>query len=298
MKCTAIVITYNGMKWYDKCFGSLLNSDFHLSIIAVDNKSTDTTIDYLLEKYPQIQLIQNESNYGFTRANNIAIKTAYDSDSDYYFLLNQDAWIEKDTIQKLIDFSQNHSEYGIISPVHLSADKNHFDRGFLRCFNVLSETSHAYENIYLKKEQECYDTVFVNAAAWLITRKCLETVGGFDAIMFKHWGEDTNYCHRVLYHNFKIGIVPTASICHDRDNRQENILDLNISYAIKYANILSGKKVYIKRFLAIIIKIITIKHIKNGIKELFFVLINMQNIIKSRKRNKVQGEGLKYIFES
>lgn len=298
MKCTAIVVTYNGIKWYDKCLGNLLQSDFPVDVIVVDNKSTDDTVKYISKNFPRITIVENNVNYGFAIANNIGLKMAYDNNSDFFFLLNQDAWIEKDTIEKLINFSMNNPEYGIISPIHLTGDKRHFDRQFVKYFHDCSETLYAYENLYLKKpEPVCYNSRFVNAASWLITKNCIETVGGFDTIMFRHRGEDANYCHRVLYHNLKIAIVTSTTICHDREFRQDKPQDVNITFSITYANILN-KRIFLKRLIKIIVKIASIKLLNNGLKELIYLVLNIHKISKSRKRNKIKGEGLKYILET
>jgi GT2 family glycosyltransferase len=56
---------------------------------------------------------------------------------------------------------------------------------------------------------------FVNAATWLVSKECFQKTGYFEPI-FNHYGEDRNFCDRVHYHKFKIGIVKNASICHDR----------------------------------------------------------------------------------
>jgi GT2 family glycosyltransferase len=292
MKCTAIVVTYNGMKYYERCFGSLFSSNVPLEIIAVDNKSEDGTVRYISEKYPLVKIIPCDKNYGFARANNIALEMARQNNADFYFLLNQDAWIEKDTVEKLTAFSVNNPEYGIVSPVHLTGDRGHFDRGFIKYFHQCSETLHAYENLFLKKaEPDCYDSRFVNAAAWLVTKKCLETVGGFDTLMFRHYGEDGNYCQRVLYHGMKIGILMSTTICHDREYREDRPIGKKVVFSEFYANILLGKKAYLKRFLIMMIKIISIRRSKDGLSELLFLITNIHKILKSRKRNKTNGGG-------
>jgi GT2 family glycosyltransferase len=186
-------------------------------------------------------------------------------------------------------------EYGVISPVHLTGNKQHFDRGFINYFCHCSETFHAYENLFLKNEPECYDSRFVNAAAWLVTKNCLETVGGFDTILFRHYGEDDNYCHRVLYHRLKIAIITSTTICHDRENRKDKPLDKKIGFSIFYANILKGKKTYLKHLIMITAKIASIKQTKSGFAELFFLIGNIHKIIRSRRRNKIKKEGFKYI---
>ena len=97
MKIFAIVITYNGQKWYDRCFGSLSASETPVEIVVVDNASSDDTVGFIKERFPGVHLIESKENLGFAKANNIGIRYALDNDADFVFLLNQDAWIEKDT---------------------------------------------------------------------------------------------------------------------------------------------------------------------------------------------------------
>lgn len=68
----SIVITYNGEKWVDACFSSLTNAKLsNHTILAVDNGSTDRTIQILEDKFPSVKIIKNKSNLGFGKANNI-----------------------------------------------------------------------------------------------------------------------------------------------------------------------------------------------------------------------------------
>ena len=289
MKCSAIIVTYNGMQFYDAYFRCLLASTIRLEIICVDNNSSDESRNYIKNKFPEIQLIENGMNVGFALANNFALKLAYNNGSDFFFLLNQDAWVENDTVEKLINFLIKHPEYGIASPIHLNADKSHFDKSFLGYF-YSSKTIHAYENLKLEKnEPACYDTNFFNAAAWLITRKCLEVVGGFDTILFKHYGEDNNYCDRAKYHNFKIAIVPSASICHDREHRSiipgAITFSNDVPFCIRYANILTPWKCYIRHIFGLLIKCNIFQFLRN----LIFIIKNYKKIFVSRRRNKKYG---------
>jgi GT2 family glycosyltransferase len=75
-----------------------------------------------------------------------------------------------------------------------------------------------------------YELPFVNAAAWLIPRKVFFDVGGFDPIFF-HYGEDTNYCQRILFHNYKIGVLSQAFILHDREHREPQV---TVPYSDQY----------------------------------------------------------------
>ena len=72
--------------------------------------------------------------------------------------------------------------------------------------------------MYLNKTKTLYLFKYVNCAAWLVSKECIRKVGGFDPLFF-HYGEDENYCQRVHYHGYKIGVSTIAKIRHDRDER-------------------------------------------------------------------------------
>ena len=222
-----VIVTYNGMKWLPKC----LESTKPFPVIIVDNNSTDGTVAYIKSNYPDIILLPQEVNLGFGRANNIGISYALNEAADYVFLLNQDACLVKNCIQQMISLMNNKAEFGILSPIHLNGDGTKLDENF-SSYLTYSRNNDFYSDYVLnKKKKEIYEVPFVNAAGWLLSRTCLEIVGGFDPIFF-HYGEDDNYCHRVLFHDLKIGIVPNLFLRHDRENRSEK-LDKNSSEIIE-----------------------------------------------------------------
>jgi N-acetylglucosaminyl-diphospho-decaprenol L-rhamnosyltransferase len=97
-KICVIVITYNGAKWVEGCFGSLMQSSVPLNIIAVDNASSDNTVALIKNKFAGVALIESGTNLGFGKANNIGLKRAAEDNADFIFLLNQDAFVKPDTI--------------------------------------------------------------------------------------------------------------------------------------------------------------------------------------------------------
>lgn len=239
MKLFAIVVTYNGMQWYDRCFGSLCNSEVPIETVVVDNASTDDTVRYIKTHFPNVNVIENKENLGFGRANNLGIQYALAHDADFFFLLNQDAWIEPDSISQLQSIAQAHPEFGILSPIHLNAEKSNIERLLLRRLDDCRTTDPAFfADLYFGRLKDIYVTKYVNAAAWLLPRKTIEMVGGFDPVFF-HYGEDDNYINRVLYHGLKIGICPMVRVVHDNDrprplyeNRENEVLML-----IDYTNV-------------------------------------------------------------
>jgi GT2 family glycosyltransferase len=217
MKLLVIIVTYNAMQWAERCFHSLKTSTIIPEIFVIDNGSTDGTQDYIKKNYPEVKLTESESNLGFGKANNIGLQYALDHNYDYVYLLNQDAWVMPDTFEKLINASKKHPEYGILSPLQMKANTEHLDDNFIHhvLFNHQKKKPYLIEDLLFNRKENIYEVSFVMAAHWLITKKCIETVGGFSPI-FYHYGEDDNYINRTYYWKMKVGIVPSALAVHDR----------------------------------------------------------------------------------
>ena len=78
-----IIVTYNGMKWLEAC----LSSCRKYSVIVIDNNSSDNTVSFIEQKYPNTILLKQNKNLGFGAANNIGINYALQNNADYVFLL-------------------------------------------------------------------------------------------------------------------------------------------------------------------------------------------------------------------
>ncbi|MDR6846415.1 glycosyltransferase family 2 protein [Flavobacterium granuli] len=213
-----VIVTHNPKIWVDKCLGSLRQSLCTVRTIVIDNNSSDDSGEYIKKNYLEVDYIQFEENLGFGAANNIGIKKAYEANADYVFLLNQDAWIEPNTIENLIRAHENEPQFGILSPMHLNGRGDALDYNFSIYINP-SKCKKIYSDIYLKSlKSKLYEVEFVNAAAWLLTRECIETVGGFNPSFF-HYGEDENYVQRTKYKKLRVGVLATCKIFHDRETR-------------------------------------------------------------------------------
>lgn len=213
----SIVVTYNGEQWINKCLSSLENSDVEQHhIIVIDNGSTDNTVGIIQKDYPEIELIESGENLGFGQANNIGMKKALEDGADFVFLLNQDAWVEENTIRRLAEVSEKEPSYGIVSPMHFNGSGDRIDEKLFENLVKKDISRELFSNMYSNELKNIYDVKFINAAVWLVSIKCISSVGLFDPIFF-HYGEDVNYSHRVNYHRFKVGIVPQIKAFHDRE---------------------------------------------------------------------------------
>lgn len=213
-KIIAVIVTYNGMKWVEECLQSIQSSSIPIEILVVDNASSDMTVAFVKKKFTKAVVLEQNQNLGFGKANNIGIDYALKANADYVFLLNQDAKVEENTVEKLIFCFKKNKKYGILSPLHLNWDGNDVEPGFynqeLFADLVLKKN---LKNVYIEER-------FINASCWLLPKQTLNIVGGFDPIFF-HYGEDVNYCQRILFHGLKLGIVARTKVYHDTTNTNQ-----------------------------------------------------------------------------
>lgn len=283
------------MRWYDRCIGSLLGSEIPIKIIVIDNASSDNSVKYIKEKFPQVLLFESKTNLGFTKSNNIAIKYALENNADYIFLLNQDAWIEVNSLTNLLKTFNLNQKVGIASPLHINEKETSLDMYF-----ASNMTWQFVSDAFFKKIADLYEVPFINAAAWLISTECIRKVGGFDTSLFVHSGEDSNYCQRVIYHGFKILINTNAKVYHDKTITVQDFLshddyvmqegNRNFVRKITEANILENKNIpgiirNIKRKIAINAIFLRYRKVKILRNEISF----LKSINKSRYLNKVGG---------
>ena len=121
-----IVVAYNGMRWLERCLGSVLSAD----IYVVDNDSTDGSADFIEKQFPQAKLVRSAENLGFSKANNLGFEWARKKGYDYVYLLNQDAWLEEGALEKLVAAAEAHPEYAVLSPLQMTDGYEAFDTQF------------------------------------------------------------------------------------------------------------------------------------------------------------------------
>lgn len=215
----AIVVTYQGAASIKECLSRLLDSNWPVHIIVVDNASTDGTIA-LAQQFRDVSILRLEQNVGFGRANNHGMSHALNEGAEFLFLLNQDVFVQPETIETLAEQAHRHDDYGILAPLQLDDRGQNMDRLFFDRL-VTSESGNALITDSLcGRERKVYPVSFVNAAAWLLRSDCVKRVGGFDPLFFMY-GEDNDYCQRAIFHGWKIGIVPCTHVLHTRDTLRQ-----------------------------------------------------------------------------
>lgn len=251
-KVLVIVVTYNGMKWLDRCLGSVCGED----LFVVDNDSTDGSADYVQGHFPAAKLVRSAENLGFSKANNLGFQYALDHGYDYAYLLNQDAWLEEGALEKLVAAAEAHPEYAVLSPLQMTDRYKAFDLQFAKRYHCsagdtcpgipghprpgkgegpageasgrgLSEAKAIPGHVSPAEPERLQ---FVMAAHWLVRMKAVEKVGLFNETLFPLYGQDDDWCNRARYHGYLIGVVPEARAVHDRALRKEakeKVIDRN-----------------------------------------------------------------------
>lgn len=211
-----IIVTYNATKWVEKCFSSLRNSSVPLHTIVVDNGSSDGTQDFIKTHFPEVELIESKENLGFGKANNLGIEKAYKNGADFFYLMNQDAWIYEDSLEKLLQIYENYDkkeEIGILSPMHLDGSEKKLDI-FLDKYIAQNFENRIISDFVCDTVKSFYEINFINAAHWFLPKETIEKIGGFNPYFF-HYGEDNEYVNRLHFHGKKILLVPASKVIHD-----------------------------------------------------------------------------------
>jgi GT2 family glycosyltransferase len=103
MKLSVVIVNYNVRYFLEQCLHAVRKSSDGLAceVFVVDNNSVDGSCQMVREKFPEVILIENKENVGFSRANNQAIRQ---SSGEYILLLNPDTVVEEDSFRKIIAF--------------------------------------------------------------------------------------------------------------------------------------------------------------------------------------------------
>lgn len=121
MKLSVIIVSYNVRCYLSQCLVSLQRAleGVEAEVYVVDNHSHDDTVSYIKENFPYVKLVASNHNYGFARANNIAIRQ---SEGEYVLLINPDTFVGEDVVRECVAFMDTHPNAGGVGVRMLKAD--------------------------------------------------------------------------------------------------------------------------------------------------------------------------------
>ncbi len=226
MKLSVIIVNYNVQHFLEQCLHSVHKAAKKLSteIFVVDNNSVDGSVPMVKEKFPDVQLIENKKNTGFSYANNQAIRIAK---GEYILLLNPDTVVEEDTFEKVITFMDSHPDAGSLGVKMLDGKGKFLPEskrglptptvafykifGFSRLFPH-SETFGRYHLGYLDKNKT-HEVEILSGAFMLLRKTALDKIGLLDETFFMY-GEDIDLSYRIILGGYKNYYYPETRIIH------------------------------------------------------------------------------------
>ncbi len=226
MKLSVVIVNYNVARFLEQCLRSVFDSkvNFDFEVFVVDNNSVDDSVEMIKRIFPEVILIENKKNLGFSKANNQAIRR---SEGEYVLLLNPDTLLEPDTLQLTVDFMDNHSDAGGLGVMMLDGKGNFLPeskRGlptpaaaFYKIFGLSRLFPHskrfsAYHLGHLDKNQT-HEIEVLSGAFMMLRRKVLDKVGLLDEDFFMY-GEDIDLSYRILKGGYKNYYFPGTRIIH------------------------------------------------------------------------------------
>ena len=231
---SVVIVSYNVRYYLEQCLRSVFASRqaLDIEVFVVDNNSSDNSVSYLQERFPEVHFIANTENVGFSRANNQAIRQAQ---GRYVLLLNPDTIITESTLSDCITYLDQHPEVGATG-VSMYGSNGRFAwesrRGvptpwtsFCKMVGLCALFPHShvfgrYHMRYLDRTEANYIEV-ISGAFNMLRREALEQVGLLDETFFMY-GEDIDLSYRLLQGGWKNAYVPTPILHYKGESTQKS----------------------------------------------------------------------------
>ncbi len=221
-----LILTLNSKSYLRDCLNSIraFPPAATYEIWVADNGSNDGTVEMLEAQYPEVRIIRNTSNLGFTKPTNQLLNAA---SGEFLLLLNPDTVLTEDCFTPQLDFLKENPQVGISIPKVLNKDgtfQKQCRRGEARPIEVIgyilglgqlfpkNRKLNGYLQSWLPEDQVA-EVKAVSGSCMFIRRKTWEEVGPFDERFFAYQ-EDSDYCMRAREAGWKVMYVPLSQIIH------------------------------------------------------------------------------------
>jgi GT2 family glycosyltransferase len=217
-----VVVNYNTGYLLDRMFAALdaAKASVNIEVVVVDNASTDDSLEILRNRYPFVELIENATNVGFGRANNQAMSKVR---GRYMLLLNTDAFVASDTLEKTVAFMNNNASCGVLGVKLIGGDGTLQPscRYFPTPWNVFlqrSGFSRFFPNHRLIDDMK-WDHASIRPCDWvpgcyyLARSEVIRQVGLFDPRFFLYY-EEVDHCRAVRAAGWQVIYYPFTEVVH------------------------------------------------------------------------------------
>ncbi len=217
---TSIIVTYNSEKEISGLLSDLIETKDNQPVIVVDNASQDGTADLIEEKFPQIQLVKNQTDTGYARAVNLAFKLC---NTDYFFLLNPDIRLpEAEVGESLLDFIRMRPDIAAVAPMQYKNE----DRKLNLTWSYWTPKAFSlFMGLALKLITSYRDPIpvtYLNAGCLFIRSSAFKTVGMFNEKYFLY-GEEPDLFLKFKRFKYSCFLLPFAYVIHQRENSMKTL---------------------------------------------------------------------------
>ena len=215
---TAVVVTYDALPWIEQCLASLAG----VQTVVVDNGSRDGTVEFVRERFPNVRVLEFE-NRGLAAGWNVGIRA---TDSRWILLLNADAWLSDEALQRLVGFGDSRPKAAVVGPRLRNPDGTlqRSVRGVPTLWRLATEyfflrkiapRSSALNAFYAGgfDHDQLRDVEVVMGACMLVRREAIDEVGLCDEDYFL-FSEETDWCHRFRTAGWEVVFFPGAECTH------------------------------------------------------------------------------------
>ena len=229
MDLTVVIVNWNTRELLCNCLDSLYNGikDIRFEVFVVDNASADGSADAVRQRFPRVNLIENDLNQGFARANNQVLKNV---DSRYALLLNSDTEIIPGAIESLVTFMDQHPAAGVAAPQYLNPDgskQNSFENfpGLVSELLNKSLLKLLFPQKYPSKRKTYHAPLAVDSvigACMMVRTEAMQKVGWLDEDYF-FFLEETDWCYRMHRAGYGVYHIPQVRIYHIQGASKEKV---------------------------------------------------------------------------
>jgi len=215
-RVTILILNWNGKADTLRCLESLARLTFAgTEIVVVDNGSADGSVAAIATCYPDVTILQSGGNLGFAGGNNVGLRHALATESDFVLLLNNDTQAAPDLLERLLEVMTAQSDRAVVGAITLS-----LERPDMVQFGGSVWQQEAFHFRWMhgpvnapEYAAETIESDYVQGSAMLIPTAVLRDVGLLDERYFLVY-EDTDWCYRARNHGYKSVVSTRARIWH------------------------------------------------------------------------------------
>lgn len=225
MKLSVVIVNYNVRELLSECIKSVNTALTGIDgdIYVVDNNSSDGSVDYIRDHFPDVHVIANSDNQGFAHANNQAIRQ---TNSDYVLLLNPDTVVFEGTLRGCVDFMDAHPQCGGVGVRMLTREgtvapesRRAIPTPWVAFLKMLGFTRRYYMS-HLPWDKPGQIEV-ISGAFCMLRHKALDQIGLLDEDFFMY-GEDIDLSYRLLKGGWENWFLPYDIIHYKGESTQKS----------------------------------------------------------------------------